>query len=184
MLDLGGGPGRMAVPLAQNYRVTLCDVSMDMLRIAESAARNSGAPVGHLSTHCLNAAEKLPFSSASFDRALCIDLLVHMPDPMWTLRELHRVLKPGGELLVDITNSASWWILRYPRYVGRRPSRWLRSWKGGGVLPEWQGIVQHYTRAQFDEMLADTGFAVVQRWSYGPLWCPKWFLARCRQQEE
>jgi ubiquinone/menaquinone biosynthesis C-methylase UbiE len=170
----------MAVPLARDYAVTLCDISSDMLRLAEMVARERQVPGGNLSTRCLDAAAPLPFPSGNFDRALSIDLLVHLPDPMATLRELRRVLKPDGELLVDISNSRPWWTLRYPRYVGRRPRRWIQTWMGGGVTPEWQEFVRHYTRAQFHGMLAAAGFTVVQEWSYGPPWCAKWFLTRCR----
>lgn len=181
VLDLGGGMGRMAVPLARLYQVTLCDISPDMLQRAAAAAREQAIPAGNLATRCLDAAAPLPFPSHHFDRALCIDLLVHLRDPVAPLRELHRVLKPGGALLVDVTNSVPWSVFRYPRYVGWRPSRWLRTLRGGGVLPEWQGIVRHYARAQFRTLLTAAGFAIDQEWRYGPWWCPKWFLARCRR---
>lgn len=183
VLDLGGAMGRMAVPLARDYRVTLCDISPDMLRLAEAAASESRVPAGNLTTQCVDASAPLPFPTARFDRALSIDLLVHLPDPVATLRELRRVLKPDGELLVDISNSAPWWLLGYPRHVGLHPRRWLRALQGGGIMPEWQGIVHHYTRVEFYEMLAAAGFTAVQEWRYGPAWCAKWFLTRCRRLE-
>ena len=50
----------------------------------------------------------LPFDKASFDRALCLDVLEHLPlgDQLPALRELHRVLVPGGELLLSVPNLA------------------------------------------------------------------------------
>jgi len=50
----------------------------------------------------------LPFPGASFDRALCLDVLEHLEyaDQPRALAELHRVLVPGGELLVSIPNLA------------------------------------------------------------------------------
>ena len=50
----------------------------------------------------------LPFDEASFDRALCLDVLEHLPlgDQLPALRELHRVLVPGGELLLSVPNLA------------------------------------------------------------------------------
>jgi SAM-dependent methyltransferase len=50
----------------------------------------------------------LPYADATFDRALCLDVLEHLPfdaQPV-ALAELHRVLKPGGELLVSVPNLA------------------------------------------------------------------------------
>ncbi len=183
VLDLGGGSGRMAVFLAKDYTVTLCDISPDMLRMAEIAGSERGIPAGNLTIRQADAAKPLPLPTHGFDRALCIDLLVHVVDPLVALRELHRVLKPTGELLVDVTNRSPWWILRYPRCLGRQPSKWLRTWKGGGILPEWQGIVRHYRYAEYERLLSTAGFAAVQEWRYGPSWCPKWFLTRCRPME-
>jgi SAM-dependent methyltransferase len=50
----------------------------------------------------------LPYADAAFDRALCLDVLEHLPfdQQSLALSELYRVLKPGGELLVSIPNLA------------------------------------------------------------------------------
>ena len=179
VLDLGGGMGRIAVPAAVRHRVTLCDISQRMLDLAASAAAEAGTPAEHLSLHRLDAGAALPFGDASFDAAIALDLLVHLPDPGAALGELHRVLRPDGMLLVDMTNRNPLWVVRYPRYVGRRPGRWLRTLRGGGVLPEWQSIVRHRSRGEFERMLAGAGLRVTRRWVYGPGLCPKWFLCRC-----
>jgi SAM-dependent methyltransferase len=48
----------------------------------------------------------LPFPDASFDAVLCTEVIEHIPDPAETIREMHRVLKPGGLLLVTLPWSA------------------------------------------------------------------------------
>lgn len=50
----------------------------------------------------------LPYADASFDRALCLDVLEHLTfeEQPRALAELHRVLRPGGELLVSVPNLA------------------------------------------------------------------------------
>ena len=50
----------------------------------------------------------LPYADAAFDRALCLDVLEHLSfeDQPRALAELHRVLKPSGELLVSVPNLA------------------------------------------------------------------------------
>ena len=51
---------------------------------------------------------ELPYANATFDRALCLDVLEHLPfaDQALALAELHRVIAPGGELLVTVPNLA------------------------------------------------------------------------------
>ena len=180
VLDLGGGRGRVAVPLAAKHHVALCDISERMLELAAVAAQDAAVPEGNVGLHQVDAGEPLPFASATFSAALALDLLVHLADPLAALRELRRVLRPDGLLLVDMTSSNPLWTLRYPRYIGRRPGRWIRTMRGGGVLPEWQGIVHHRSRAAFESLLAESGFAIERRWHYGPRPAPKWFLCLCR----
>ena len=51
---------------------------------------------------------QLPYADGAFDRALCLDVLEHLTfdEQPQALFELHRVLRPGGELLVSIPNLA------------------------------------------------------------------------------
>lgn len=49
----------------------------------------------------VSAIERLPLPDASFDVVLCIQVLEHVDDPAQALRELHRVTKPGGRLLLS-----------------------------------------------------------------------------------
>lgn len=179
VLDVGGGMGRISVPLSAAYDVTLCDVSEPMLELARKAAAQAKAPT-RLTTQLVDASKPLPYPDASFDLIVCLDLLVHLPDPVEAVREMHRVLKPSGAAIIDNSNSIPLWTLWYPQYVGRRPSRWVRTWRAGGVLPEWAGIVHHHTRTQFLSMLAQADFAVQEERSYGPAICQKWNLAVVR----
>lgn len=180
VLDLGGGMGRIAVPLAATYDVTLSDVSGSMLALARTAAAQVGVD-SRLETQLVDATKPLPYANAAFDLVVCLDLLVHLPDPQAAVKEMHRILKPGAVALIDNSNSIPFWTLFYPSYVGRRPSRWLRTWQAGGVLPEWADIVHHHTRAEFLRMLATAGFAVEEERNYGPAICPKWQLVVARR---
>jgi ubiquinone/menaquinone biosynthesis C-methylase UbiE len=182
VLDIGGGMGRIAVPLASRYHLHLCDISEAMLDQARAAALQADVPADHFETSAVDASKPLPFADASFDLLVCLDLLVHLPDPQAAVRELYRVLKPGGAALIDASNSVPLWVLWYPRYVGKRPRRWLTTLRHGGVLPEWASIVHHMRRNEFRGWLRSSGFAIEEERQYGPApWVAKWFLAICRK---
>jgi ubiquinone/menaquinone biosynthesis C-methylase UbiE len=170
VLDVGGGMGRMAIPLSKRHFVVLSDLSKPMLDRAQSAAgprlRLVQADAG-----------ELPFPSSSFDYVLAIDLLPHLPRPDHALGEFHRVLRPNGTLIVDSTNAVPFWTLAYPRYLGRDPLRWLQTWRGGGVPPEWQGRVWHLRRRRFLTLLRDARFRVERIRGVGPRVSSKWHVA-------
>ncbi len=182
VLDIGGGMGRIAVPLAEHYHVHLCDISEAMLAQAQAAATAAQLPAGRFTTRVVDASQPLPFEDASFDLIICLDLLVHLSDPQAAVCELYRVLRPGGVALIDASNSVPFWVFCYPRYVGKRPARWLKTLRAGGVLPEWASIVHHMRRAAFLGWLRAAGFTVTGERRYGPLpFLPKWFLAIARK---
>ena len=118
VLDVGGGMGRMSVPLSRRHFVTLTDISSQMLELARPQASE------RLRLQVADA-RALPFEDGQFDYVLCIDVLPHIPQPQQLLEEVGRMLKPGGTLVIDITNSWPLWTLAYPSYMGRRPRRWL-----------------------------------------------------------
>lgn len=182
ILDIGGGMGRIAVPLAAQYHVDLGDISPAMLEQAQETARSMAVPPGHLRTHLVDASQRLPFDDATFDVVVCLDLLVHLTDPQAAVREIFRVLRPGGVALIDATNSVPLWVFWYPRYVGKRPTRWLQTLRFGGVLPEWATIVHHMRRADLRTWVRTAGFTLTGMQTYGPLSVtPKWFLAIARK---
>ena len=68
-----------------------------------------GVDPNYASPHVIaGSLSSLPFDAASFDRALCLDVLEHLPFPEQSqaLAELFRVVRPGGELLVSVPNLA------------------------------------------------------------------------------
>lgn len=46
----------------------------------------------------------IPFPDGSYDFVFCIEVLEHVPNPFGTLGEIHRVLKPGGVLILSVPN--------------------------------------------------------------------------------
>jgi ubiquinone/menaquinone biosynthesis C-methylase UbiE len=68
--------------------------------VAQARRRNAQAvQQGRVAVHP-GSATSLPFTDARFDRALAVNSLHHWPDAAQSLRELRRVLKPGGVLVI------------------------------------------------------------------------------------
>ncbi len=92
ILDVATGTGMVASALAQRGAlVTALDQSEAMLEVARAHSR-SGITFVH------GEAEHLPFDDAAFDALTFTYLLRYVDDPAATLRELARVVKPGGRI--------------------------------------------------------------------------------------
>lgn len=92
LLDAGGGTGRVAEALRPHVgSVIVADVSRGML----AQARQKNLSVASTET------ERLPFLDGTFDRVLMVDALHHVIHQGETVRELYRVLKPGGRLVIE-----------------------------------------------------------------------------------
>jgi ubiquinone/menaquinone biosynthesis C-methylase UbiE len=98
VVDVGCGAGHLAVALAPYVaRVTAVDPSPGMRATVEAAARARG--LANVATQAANAAA-LPFDSATFCAAASRYSAHHWRDVPAALREMRRVLKPGGYLLM------------------------------------------------------------------------------------
>ncbi len=100
VLDIAGGTGDLAKAFAAKAgpsgEVWLTDINESMLRVGRDRLLNNG-----LSTPTLLCdAEKLPFADNYFDRISVAFGLRNMTHKDQALAEMHRVLKPGGKLLV------------------------------------------------------------------------------------
>jgi demethylmenaquinone methyltransferase/2-methoxy-6-polyprenyl-1,4-benzoquinol methylase len=94
-LDVATGTGLVAQQLARrNLRVVGLDQSPAMLRRGVAAARAAG--LGERIRFVLGQAQALPFADESFDALTFTYLLRYVDDPAGTVRELARVLRPGG----------------------------------------------------------------------------------------
>jgi demethylmenaquinone methyltransferase / 2-methoxy-6-polyprenyl-1,4-benzoquinol methylase len=98
VLDVATGTGAVALALAQRYgcAVTAVDQSPEMLAVAKRrlAAARTRHPIRLVEAR----AEALPFDDASFDALTFTYLLRYVEDPAARLRELARVVRPGGRI--------------------------------------------------------------------------------------
>jgi ubiquinone/menaquinone biosynthesis C-methylase UbiE len=101
MLDIGTGPGQIPLLVCArdpSARVIGVDLSEHMLRHAR--AEGDASPYADRLEYRLGDAKALAFADAHFDVVYSNTILHHIPDPLPFLREAHRVLRPGGALLI------------------------------------------------------------------------------------
>jgi len=92
VLDLAAGSCWVSEWLRRlNIDTVSVDIALDMLRLGrDRMGARPGLVAGDL--------EHLPFRHASFDKAVCLNAVHHLPDMAKGLAEIHRVLKPGGRV--------------------------------------------------------------------------------------
>ncbi|MFO5494278.1 MAG: class I SAM-dependent methyltransferase [Cuspidothrix sp.] len=102
VLDLGCGTGRLLDRLATQFpeiRATGLDLSSQMLRVARQNNHHRPRLI-----YIEGNAENLPFAEGQFDAVFNTISFLHYPQPEQVLKEVARVLSPGGRFyLVDIT---------------------------------------------------------------------------------
>ena len=64
---------------------------------------------------------KLPFSDNVFDAVNCLAVLEHMKFPSYFLKEALRVLKPGGQIVIEVPNIYKWGFMFWDDYTHRNP---------------------------------------------------------------
>jgi len=101
VLEVGCGYGRISRSLTAcaKIRMVAIDESEAMIHEWKTAVFPGMA--------CRGDATRLPFKSARFDAVVCTGVLMHLPDQRQALKELCRVLRPGGRLIISANNLLS-----------------------------------------------------------------------------
>src|SRR6202795_905295 len=100
VLEIGSGSGRYALYVAEAARCNVVglDVNAEGVRNASALAERKNLSPQVRFQQC-DVSQPLPFPDASFDAAYSNDVFCHIPGRLALLRELWRVLKPGGRLI-------------------------------------------------------------------------------------
>jgi SAM-dependent methyltransferase len=129
VLEVGCGYGWISQVLwdAANIEWTGVDLSIEMV------GRLRAAYPGRGSRTLLVDARKLPFRDGEFDKVLCTGVLMHISDNATAVRELIRVLRPGGRLLCSINNALSPFSLPV-RVWNRRKTGFVQKFQLPGLF--------------------------------------------------
>ena len=105
MLDMGCGEGRHSIGalLETPASIVGMDLSFEDLKIAQSRLKDFDT--SELSTSCtfgLGNINDIPLQDSSLDAVICSEVLEHVDSPNESVRELVRVLKPGGVMALSV----------------------------------------------------------------------------------
>jgi ubiquinone/menaquinone biosynthesis C-methylase UbiE len=157
VLEVAPGPGYLAIELARRgCTVEAVDLSRSFVRMARRNAARAGVAVTfrHGDVHAL------PFAAEQFDGLVCRAAFKNFVRPLEALREMHRVLRPGGgALIIDLRADAT--DAEIDNCVVARGQGWLTSMIVGRTL---KGMLRRraYTIQQFRGMAEAAGFAGIE----------------------
>jgi len=167
ILDLGCGFGRHAFEAARRgASVVALDAGRDEV---EGVAATFAAMVeaGELSSENLHVAAvqgdalAIPFPDGTFDRVICSEVLEHIPDDIGAMRELARVLRPGGTMAITV-----------PRF-GPELINWALSDAYHNVPG---GHIRIFRKSQIKKRLTSVGMNVTSHHYAHGLHSPYWWL--------
>jgi SAM-dependent methyltransferase len=165
LLNAGAGQGTFSQLLeARGFEVTSVDPSPEAVVLLRGRVRG---PV------LASSASELPFEDASFDGAVLGEVLEHIENDLAALREVARVVRPGGVIAASVPANPAWF----------------------GPSDRWAGHHRRYTREALLELCAGAGLTVERlepwgfpvssfyhRWIYEPRLsaqgpaAPRWYL--------
>src|SRR3989338_5745746 len=170
ILEVGTGTGRYGVAIAREFpesRVVVTDILESALALARRAASDAGV------TNAVFRKEdalKLSFPDDSFDIIFSDAVLQHLPEPERALREMYRVLRPGGRVIASSVNG---WNIPHRLHRGLLFA----------VGKEYRyGYEKNFTPRELKQLFLREGFDVigedgyyfaygVYRWKvYHPMW--------------
>ena len=129
VLDIAGGTGDLALAFAPKVGSTGCVVHTDINEAMLREGRNRMLDAGRILPTTVCDAEHLPFADASFDLVTVAFGLRNMTHKDEALKEMNRVLKPGGKLLV----------LEFSKIA--KPLEKVYDWYSFNVLPKLGKLV-------------------------------------------
>ncbi|HOW19001.1 MAG TPA: methyltransferase domain-containing protein [Phycisphaerae bacterium] len=172
VLDMGCGSGRYAIALAMCGAARVHGVDLGAASIETGAAIAQRTGLSNIEFHTGNVLE-LPYRDGEFDFVFCNGVLHHTTNMEQGIRELHRVLKPGGRAFLYLyADGGLFWYSRkkMPVVMKQIPQEYTMAVLQLLGMPSnrfvfvdnwYVPIERHTSRAYLEQFLRETGFAAV-----------------------
>jgi SAM-dependent methyltransferase len=156
VLDVCCGPGMLAAgALERGAQAIGLDFAVEAVELARKLVPKGNFQQGD--------AQALPFPAASFDAVLCGYGLMHLPEPAAALREILRVLRPGGRAALSVWDAAGAGFTLVYEAVRARGSMDV-------ALPHGPDFFQFGSPERMRAALTEAGFADAAAYSFHQNW--------------
>ena len=143
ILDIGCGNARDILPMLRDGAVIVgVDLSEGMIRQARADLAAAGYRDVRLE---VGDATALQFADGTFDKIVCSEVIEHIPDADKAMAEMHRVLRPGGILVLSTPNRRSWYGFdRYVLWSHVLRKRWNHPYDNWRSVSELRALVERH----------------------------------------
>jgi len=154
VLEVAPGPGYFSIELGKRgkYKITGLDISQTFVEIARKNAREAAVDVDFQ----LGNASAMPFADDSFELIVCRAAFKNFTEPVEALREMRRVLRPGGRaVIIDLRRDTPKEEIN--AYIDNTNRGKLNS-VVMKVTFRVMLLKRAYTRSDFDRLISESGF--------------------------
>jgi ubiquinone/menaquinone biosynthesis C-methylase UbiE len=155
ILEVAPGPGFLSIEFAKagTYKVTALEISKTFIEIAQTNAKDAGVRVDFRHGN----ASAMPFAENMFDFIICVAAFKNFTEPVGAIREMYRVLKPGGKAcIVDLRRDVSF------ESVDRHIKNELQLSGLNAFITKFVFkttlLKNAYTKSEIEKMVSQTGF--------------------------
>lgn len=158
VIDVGARDARYSLVLAERLgcRVTALDPVPDHVSAAREAV--AASDVGERIEVVQGVIEEMPFDDGVFDLVFCRDVLSHIVDLSAALAECHRVLGPGG------------WMVVYQTFA----TSWMEPQEASRLYPDLAVVPESMDPSRLERCAREAGLSVVSVDPIGSEWRESW----------
>ncbi len=156
ILEIGFGNGKFFNKLfstAKNLQISGLDFSPEMVK--EAAVNNPSTSSSGQLTLRLGSSDKIPFADNSFDKVFCINVIYFWELPATHLKEIRRVLKPGGRFYTSIRSKESLAQMPFAKYgfTIYTQDEWIQMLEANHLQHVHTKITENEPDAEFDKQV-------------------------------
>ena len=158
VLEVAPGPGFLSIEMAKSgkFPITALEISKTFVELVRTNAAKAGVAVDIREGN----ASAMPFADNAFDLIVCRVAFKNFSEPVKALKEMHRVLRPGGiGVVIDLRRDTPMSAIR--DYVDQTGMSWINRWMTLLTF-RFMLLKRAYTRQEMQQMLGQVPFHKVE----------------------